>query len=269
MNAGRELGRSIAEHGLRLVYGGGTKGVMGAVALGAADGGGAITGIIPRFLIGKETSGPVEIAGLDLDITEDMPTAPTNPYGATKLAIDHAITSYARAHGLGATSLRYFNVAGAYGDIGENREVETHLIPLVLQVALGHREKISMFGDDWPTPDGTPVRDYIHIRDLADAHVLALSHPGRHLVQRRIHLLGVGGVHVEEVGPPTGGLELGLEGGHPLHSRPAVEVNPEDVVAGGGKGACTGFAESGGGAQDERPAPGARRCGHVEPSLVQ
>lgn len=74
MNAGRELGRSIAEHGLRLVYGGGTKGVMGAVALGAADGGGAITGIIPRFLIGKETSGPVEIAGLDLDITEDMHT---------------------------------------------------------------------------------------------------------------------------------------------------------------------------------------------------
>ena len=74
MNAGRELGRSIAEHGLRLVYGGGTKGVMGAVALGAADGGGVITGIIPRFLIGKETSGPVEIAGLDLDITEDMHT---------------------------------------------------------------------------------------------------------------------------------------------------------------------------------------------------
>lgn len=131
-------------------------------------------------------------------ITEDMPTAPTNPYGATKLAIDHAITSYARAHGLGATSLRYFNVAGAYGDIGENREVETHLIPLVLQVALGHREKISMFGDDWPTPDGTPVRDYIHIRDLADAHVLALesNRPGTH----RIYNLGSGdGYSVKQV----------------------------------------------------------------------
>ncbi|HHU45220.1 MAG TPA: UDP-glucose 4-epimerase, partial [Actinomycetales bacterium] len=85
-------------------------------------------------------------------ITEDMPTAPTNPYGASKLAIDHAITSYARAYGLGATSLRYFNVAGAWAGQGENREIETHLIPLVLQVALGHREEIKIFGDDWPTP---------------------------------------------------------------------------------------------------------------------
>ena len=71
-------------------------------------------------------------------ITEDMPTAPTNPYGASKLTIDHIITSYANAYGLGATSLRYFNVAGAYGSVGENREVETHLIPIILQVALGH-----------------------------------------------------------------------------------------------------------------------------------
>ena len=108
-------------------------------------------------------------------ITEDMPTRPTNTYGATKLAIDHAITSYAKAHGLAATSLRYFNVAGAYGPAGENRVVETHLIPLVLQVALGHREDIKVFGDDWPTPDGTCVRDYIHVADLADAHVLALE----------------------------------------------------------------------------------------------
>ncbi len=131
-------------------------------------------------------------------ITEDFPTAPTNPYGATKLTIDHAITSYARAHGLGATSLRYFNVAGAHGMIGENREIETHLIPLVLQVALGHREQIFMFGDDWPTPDGTPVRDYIHIRDLADAHVLALAsnRPGQH----RIYNLGSGdGYSVRQV----------------------------------------------------------------------
>ncbi len=131
-------------------------------------------------------------------ITEDMPTQPTNPYGASKLAIDHIITSYAQAHGLAATSLRYFNVAGAYGDIGENREIETHLIPLVLQVALGHRDKIFMFGDDWPTADGTPVRDYIHIRDLADAHVLAMetNEPGRH----RIYNLGSGdGYSVREV----------------------------------------------------------------------
>lgn len=131
-------------------------------------------------------------------ITEDMPTAPTNPYGATKLSIDYAITSYCKAYGLGATSLRYFNVAGAYGTVGENREVETHLIPLVLQVALGHRDKIFMFGDDWPTEDGTPVRDYIHIRDLADAHVLALesNSPGTH----RIFNLGSGdGYSVKQV----------------------------------------------------------------------
>ncbi|KIA60229.1 UDP-glucose 4-epimerase GalE [Nocardia vulneris] len=131
-------------------------------------------------------------------ITEDAPTRPTNPYGASKLAIDHAITSYAIAHGLAATSLRYFNVAGAYGGLGENRVVETHLIPLVLQVALGHRKAISVFGTDWPTPDGTAVRDYIHIRDLAQAHLLALtsSEAGTH----RVYNLGSGtGFSVREV----------------------------------------------------------------------
>lgn len=136
-------------------------------------------------------------------ITEDLPTQPTNPYGATKLAIDYIITSYASAYGLGATSLRYFNVAGAYvdsdyGTIGEHREVETHLIPLVLQVASGDREEIAIFGDDWPTEDGTAVRDYIHIRDLADAHLLAcLSNTaGVH----RIFNLGSGrGYSVKEV----------------------------------------------------------------------
>lgn len=134
----------------------------------------------------------------EVPITEDFPTQPTNPYGASKLAIDYAITSYANAFGLGATSLRYFNVAGAYGNIGENREVETHLIPLVLQVALGHRDKIMMFGDDWPTKDGTNIRDYIHICDLANAHLLALESntPGKH----RIFNLGSGeGYSVKEV----------------------------------------------------------------------
>lgn len=131
-------------------------------------------------------------------ITEAMPTQPTNPYGASKLAIDYMITSFAKAYGLGATSLRYFNVAGAYGTIGENRAVETHLIPLVLQVALGHREKIFIFGDDYDTADGTAVRDYIHIRDLADAHVLALTTntEGTH----RIYNLGSGdGYSVKQV----------------------------------------------------------------------
>lgn len=133
-----------------------------------------------------------------IPITERAPTAPTNPYGATKLAIDHAITSYAHAHNLAAISLRYFNVAGAYGHAGENRVVETHLIPLVLQTALGHREKISVFGDDWPTRDGSAVRDYIHVLDLAEAHALALQKatPGTH----GIYNLGSGaGFTVREV----------------------------------------------------------------------
>jgi UDP-glucose 4-epimerase len=117
-------------------------------------------------------------------ITEEAPTRPTNPYGATKLAIDHAIGSYASAHGIAAVSLRYFNVAGAYGRYGERHTVETHLIPLILQVALGHQEKIMVFGEDWPTPDGTCIRDYIHVMDLADAHERALEQavPGEHLI---------------------------------------------------------------------------------------
>ena len=160
-------------------------------------------------------------------ITETMPTQPTNPYGASKLAIDYMITSYAQAYGLGATSLRYFNVAGAYGDIGENREVETHLIPLVLQVALGHREKIFIFGDDYDTTDGTAVRDYIHIRDLAEAHVLALENNavGTH----RIYNLGSGdGYSVKQV------IEACREvTGHPIPAElaPRRAGDPATLVA--------------------------------------
>lgn len=122
-------------------------------------------------------------------ITEDDATAPTNPYGATKLAVDHMITGETAAHGLSAVSLRYFNVAGAYrslsgGMIGERHDPESHLIPLVLQVAQGRREAISVYGDDYPTPDGTCVRDYIHVADLAEAHLLALAAgaEGEHLI---------------------------------------------------------------------------------------
>ncbi|MFF7405896.1 UDP-glucose 4-epimerase GalE [Streptomyces murinus] len=117
-------------------------------------------------------------------ITESAPTRPTNPYGASKLAVDHMITSEANAHGLAAVSLRYFNVAGAYGAYGERHDPESHLIPLVLQVAQGRRDAISVYGDDYPTPDGTCVRDYIHVADLADAHLLALTaaRPGVHLI---------------------------------------------------------------------------------------
>ncbi|MFK0215226.1 UDP-glucose 4-epimerase GalE [Streptomyces sp. NPDC090298] len=117
-------------------------------------------------------------------VTETAPTAPTSPYGASKLAVDHMIGGECAAHGLAAVSLRYFNVAGAYGTLGERHEPESHLIPLVLQVALGRREAISVYGKDYPTPDGTCVRDYIHVADLAEAHLLALDAmtPGEHLI---------------------------------------------------------------------------------------
>ncbi|MGW0144482.1 UDP-glucose 4-epimerase GalE [Streptomyces sp. NPDC003333] len=120
----------------------------------------------------------------EVPIVESAPTLPTNPYGASKLAVDHMITGEAAAHGLAAVSLRYFNVAGAYGEHGERHDPESHLIPLVLQVAQGRRASISVFGDDYPTPDGTCVRDYIHVADLAEAHLLALKAavPGEHLV---------------------------------------------------------------------------------------
>ena len=154
------------------------------------------TAAVPRLVFSSTaaTYGEPE----SVPITEDAPTRPTNAYGATKLAIDHAITSYSVAHGLAATSLRYFNVAGAYAGLGERHAVETHLIPLVLQVAAGRSAEIMVYGDDWPTPDGTCIRDYIHVRDLADAHVLALQHAQSSA--HRIYNLGNGtGFSVREV----------------------------------------------------------------------
>ena len=117
-------------------------------------------------------------------IREDARTAPTSPYGATKLAVDHLLTGEAVAHGLAPVSLRYFNVAGAYGSYGERHDPESHLIPLVLQAALGERPHIQVYGEDYPTPDGTCVRDYLDVADLARAHLLALeaATPGEHLI---------------------------------------------------------------------------------------
>lgn len=108
-------------------------------------------------------------------ITEDTPTLPVNPYGHTKLAVDHALAGEAAAHGLAAVSLRYFNVGGAYGGRGERHDPETHLIPNVLAVAAGKREAVDVYGTDYPTADGTAVRDYLHVDDLARAHLLALD----------------------------------------------------------------------------------------------
>jgi UDP-glucose 4-epimerase len=134
----------------------------------------------------------------NVPISEDEPTAPVNSYGASKLAVDLMIRDECRAHGLAAASLRYFNVAGASGELGEHHEPETHLIPLVLQAAAGTRQHVKVFGADYPTRDGTAVRDYIHVEDLGEAHLLALDalEPGTH----RILNLGTGdGYTVREV----------------------------------------------------------------------
>lgn len=130
-------------------------------------------------------------------IPETAPALPTNPYGASKLAVDRMIGAYAAAHGLAAVSLRYFNVAGASGRFGEDHRPETHLIPLVLRAAAGG-EPLRIFGTDYDTRDGTAVRDYIHVEDLGRAHLLALeaAQSGDH----RVYNLGNGaGFSVREV----------------------------------------------------------------------
>lgn len=113
----------------------------------------------------------------EVPIPEDHPLQPTNPYGESKAFLETVLRRYRDAYGLRYTSLRYFNAAGAHpqGDLGEDHEPETHLIPIVLRAALGQRAKVTVYGDDYPTPDGTAVRDYVHVCDLADAHVLALQ----------------------------------------------------------------------------------------------
>ncbi len=121
-----------------------------------------------------------------LPIDEQHPTSPTSPYGNTKLAADLMIRDECSAHQLAAVSLRYFNVAGAALQRGERHQPETHLIPLLLEVALGKRGALTVYGTDYPTADGTCIRDYIHVDDLATAHLLALDATagvgGRHLV---------------------------------------------------------------------------------------
>jgi len=138
-----------------------------------------------------------------LPISEDEPQRPINPYGFAKLVIEHALADYAKAYGLGYAALRYFNAAGASpnGDIGEDHCPESHLIPIVLEVALGRRERITIFGDDYPTPDGTCVRDYVHVDDLAAAHVAALTYL-----------------------TPGGGLELNLGTGRGHSVREVIEA---------------------------------------------
>jgi len=125
-----------------------------------------------------------------LPIEEDDPTAPINPYGETKLAFERALRWYDGAYGLRSISLRYFNAAGATEHCGERHDPETHLVPIVLQVAAGKRSHVSVFGTDYPTRDGTCIRDYIHVRDLARAHVLAIGACER---GTNVYNLGCGG----------------------------------------------------------------------------
>jgi UDP-glucose 4-epimerase len=115
---------------------------------------------------------------LEIPITEDHPQNPISPYGRGKLMVEQILRDYSQAYGLKYASLRYFNAAGADpdGELGENHHPETHLIPLILDAALGLREDIKIFGTDYPTPDGTCIRDYIHVTDLADAHIKALEY---------------------------------------------------------------------------------------------
>lgn len=150
-----------------------------------------------------------------IPIDEDAALRPTNPYGESKLTIERLLPWYERAHELRYISLRYFNAAGAAGSLGEDHSPETHLIPIVLQVALGQRPSVSIFGTDYPTPDGTCIRDYIHVVDLAQAHVLALRSLGEGHPSAIYNLGNGNGFSVREV------IEVASQvTGHPI---PAVE----------------------------------------------
>jgi UDP-glucose 4-epimerase len=167
----------------------------------------------------------------EVPILETAPTRPTNPYGASKLAVDMMITSEAAAHGLGATSLRYFNVAGASGGQGERHSPETHIIPIALQVVAGTRPEFAVNGTDYPTPDGTCIRDYVHVEDLAEAHLLALAATtaGEH----RIYNLGNGaGFSVLDVVEAVRRVT-----GHPMPTRvgPRRPGDPAVLVASSAK----------------------------------
>jgi UDP-glucose 4-epimerase len=131
-------------------------------------------------------------------IPENAALQPTNTYGESKLLVEQMLIWLNRLHGLRYASLRYFNVAGAIPGRGEAHEPETHIIPLILDVALGRRDKISIYGEDYPTPDGSCIRDYVHVADLADAHLLAFNALNEH--DRLIFNLGNGsGFSVKEV----------------------------------------------------------------------
>jgi UDP-glucose 4-epimerase len=185
---------------------------------------------VPRFIFSSTAAvygNPVEVP-----IPETASKSPTSTYGSTKLAFDLALTSETFAHRLAAVSLRYFNVAGAYirpdgTAIGERHDPETHLIPIALQVAAGKREKLQLFGDDYPTPDGTNVRDYIHVEDLARAHLLALTAAtaGEHRLYNLGNGNGFSNKQVVEVVREVTGAEV------PVEIAPRRDGDPATLVA--------------------------------------
>jgi UDP-glucose 4-epimerase len=163
-------------------------------------------------------------------IAETAPTRPTNPYGASKLAVDTTLAEFARLYGFGAMSLRYFNVAGAHraGDgarFGERHNPETHLIPAVLAAAAAG-QRVQVFGDDYPTPDGTCIRDYIHVTDLADAHLRALAacRPGQHRVYNLGNGTGFSVRQVVDVCSEVTGIAIGTDIAPRRAGDPAVLV---------------------------------------------
>ena len=171
-------------------------------------------------------------------VTEAAPTRPTNPYGASKLAVDTALAEYARLHGLAAVSLRYFNVAGAHRApdgrwSGERHKVETHLIPVILSVAQHGAGEVSIFGDDYPTPDGTCVRDYIHVTDLAAAHLLALAacEPGCHRIYNLGNGRGFSNREVLAACREVTGRDIGVRMAGRRPGDPAVLVASSDLIA--------------------------------------
>lgn len=165
-------------------------------------------------------------------IEETAPTNPTNTYGETKLAFEHALKWFDRAYGLRYASLRYFNAAGATGNCGEDHDPETHIIPITLQAAAGKRSHVEIYGDDYPTSDGTCIRDYIHVIDLARAHIQAL---GALSEGSRTYNLGCGGAgysvrEVIDTAQRVTGKEIPTRFGPRRAGDPAVLVASSDKI---------------------------------------
>jgi UDP-glucose 4-epimerase len=165
-------------------------------------------------------------------IKENDKTAPTNPYGETKLAFEQALKWYEKAYGIHYASLRYFNAAGASEKFGERHDPETHLIPIILQAALGLREYVEVYGDDYPTADGTCIRDYIHVIDLARAHIAALEILD---AKSAIYNLGCGGdgysvKQVIDTARAVTGKEINVRYGKRRAGDPAVLIASSDKI---------------------------------------